>query len=86
MATIPMKQAAQEILKEAGGPLRVKDITEKAIAGGKIKSSGKTPERTMAAVLSLDAKKDESAFLRTDRGTYGLRGRDRKGRKAVTTS
>lgn len=79
---LPMKEAAQKILEEAGGPLRSDEITKRALDGGLIKTKGKTPEATMAAQLSVAAKKGET-FIRTRAGVYGLKGRDRKGAKAV---
>lgn len=80
--TLPMKQAAKKILEDAEGPMTANDITQKAIDDGLIKSTGKTPAATMQAQLSVDIKKDDTAFLRVRPGTYGLKGRDRKGQKA----
>ena len=79
---MPMKAAAEQILQEAGGPLRSDDITQIALDKGLIKTTGKTPAATMAAQLSVAAGKGET-FIRTRPGTYGLKGRDRKGAKAV---
>lgn len=80
--TMSMKAAAEKILQEAGGPLRSDEITQRALDGGMIKTSGKTPAATMAAQLSVAASKGET-FIRTKPGVYGLKGRDRKGQKAV---
>lgn len=76
-----MKDAAEKILQEAGGPMRSDDITEKALKDGLIKTSGETPKATMAAQLAVATKKGDR-FTRTVPGTYGLKGRDRKGQKA----
>lgn len=78
---MPMKDAAKQVLEEAGGPLHSKVITERAIADGLIKTSGETPDATMAAQLAVAAKKGD-VFVRTVPGIYGLKGRDRKGQKA----
>lgn len=81
--TMPMKDAAAKILEEAGGPLKSDEITRVAQEQKLLKSKGKTPAATMAAQLSTDVGKADSRFVRTRPGTYGLKGRDRKGAKAV---
>lgn len=79
---MPMKEAAKQILEEAGGPLTSAEITKRALDGKMIKTSGKTPEATMAAQLAVATKNGET-FVRTRPGTYGLKGRDRKGQKTA---
>ena len=75
---LTMKEAAKKILEDAGGPLKSDDITMRALDGKLIKATGRTPKATMAAQLSVDVKKkDESEFVKTAPGTYGLRNRDR---------
>jgi hypothetical protein len=71
-----MKQAAEEILRAADGPLRADEITDRALDAKMIRSGGKTPRATMQAQLAVAAKKGER-FVRTDPGVYGLRDRDR---------
>lgn len=83
---IPMKDAAEIILTEAGGPMKASEITSVALNLDAIKNSGKTPEATMQAQLSTSAKKGDR-FLRTSPGEYGLRTRDKvkpkpKGKKS----
>lgn len=80
--TVTMKEAARRVLEDEGGPLKAKTITERAIERKLIKTTGKTPEATMQAQLSVAAAKDDGTFVRTSPGTYGLKGRDRKGTKA----
>ena len=82
MATVTMKEAAEQVLTAAEGPLKAKTITERALERKLIKTTGKTPEATMQAQLSVDVTKDDSKFVRTKPGTYGLKGRDRKGQNA----
>jgi restriction system protein len=84
-ATKPMtmKDAAAKVLEEAGGPLRPAEITERALKGKLIHTEGATPTATMAAQLSVDIKGDETRFVRTKPGIYGLKGRDRKGQNPV---
>jgi hypothetical protein len=79
---VTMKQAAEQVLKDADGPLKAKTITERALDRKLIKTTGKTPAATMQAQLSVAAAKGDSTFVRTAPGTYGLKGRDRKGTKA----
>lgn len=80
--TMSMREAAHKLLDEEGGPLKVNTITKRAMDKGLIKTEGKTPEATMGAVLGTNAKRDDAEFVRTRPGTYGLKGRDRKGQKA----
>lgn len=79
-----MRAAAEKLLDANGGPMKVTDITEQALGEGLIKSSGKTPAATMGSVLGTESKKDDPTFIRTSPGTFGLKGRDRKGQKAKT--
>lgn len=74
-----MKEAAEKLLTENGAPLKSKTITDLALKRKLIKPKGKTPDATMAAQLST--AKDDEGFVRTAPGTFGLRGRDRKGQK-----
>lgn len=82
---LTMKQAAITLLKEHGGPMRAKDITETALSRGMIRATGKTPGATMQAQLSVAAK-NEDTFVRTAPGTYGLIGRDVVGQTATPTA
>ena len=50
-AGLTFRAAAQRVLAEAGQPLHARVITERALAGGLLKTGGKTPEATMAAQL-----------------------------------
>lgn len=65
------KEIAYQILKEAGEPLHSKDITRIAREQG-LKSVGKTPEKTMEAIISVDIKKfkEKSRFIRTNKSTF----------------
>ncbi len=68
------KQAAAEVLKRAGEPLHYARITELALEWGLLETNGATPEMTMSARLSTDAKKKHSAFKRVGPGVYDLSG------------
>lgn len=64
-----------EVLEASDEPLHVKEITKRVLARGKTNLKGKTPEATVAAVLSVDIRKNpESPFKKFDRGVFGLRG------------
>lgn len=76
--------AAEEILGQASGPLHYRDIARRALESGLIKTSGLTPEATMAAQIITDIQRhakrgDESRFVRTGRGIYDLSARMPKG-------
>jgi restriction system protein len=68
-------EAAKEVLRQAGSPLRAEEIAKRAIAAGWLETSGKTPHATMNACLSVAVKKrgEESRFVRTAPSTFGLR-------------
>lgn len=57
-----------------GHPLHYTDITEIALESGYIKSTGRTPQNTMRARLSVDVRDNpESHFVQTAPGVYGLK-------------
>jgi len=68
------KDIAYQILKKSDRPLHSEEITEIAIRRRLLKTSGKTPEATMAAVLYTDIKKHgkKSRFLKTAPSTFTL--------------
>ena len=68
--------AAEIVLKASKTPLHSKQIAALAIEQGLVETKGKTPEATMAAVLSIRIKSKGAAgrFVRVRRGVYGLRG------------
>jgi len=68
------KDAAYQILVEAGKPLHSKEITEIALKRGLLETAGKTPEATMNAqlVIDINSKKDKSRFIKTAPSTFGL--------------
>jgi len=68
-------EAAYQVLKQAGRPLRANQITSLALEQGMISTAGKTPAATMGAILYVDIKKkgDGSKFVKSDRGGFALR-------------
>lgn len=67
--------AAKKILVDVGFPLSARDLTCKALESGALESEGKTPWQTMKSKLSTNIMelKDQSAFMRTAPGLFGLR-------------
>ena len=65
--------AVAQVLKEAGEPLDIKTITERAIAKG-WKTNGKTPAATIYAAIirEIGAKGDKARFVKTDKGMFTL--------------
>ena len=60
------KTAAREALKEVGHPLHYSDTTEIALESGYLESTGRTPQNTMRAWLSVDVRDDlETPFVQT---------------------
>ena len=68
------KDAAYEILKEAGQPLHYKEIATRAMEAGLLETLGRTPEATMGSLLYTDTINPDSRFRRGDkRGTFALK-------------
>ena len=68
------KDIAYQILKEAGKPLRSKEITKIALKRGWLKTAGKTPEATMNAQLIVDinSKGELSKFKKGGPSIFAL--------------
>ena len=67
------KAAAREVLEEVGHPLHYTDITEIALQSGYLRSSGRTPQNTMRARLSVDVRDNPNTrFVQVAPGVYGL--------------
>lgn len=68
------KDAAYEILKQAGEPLHYNEITDRALKANLVVTTGRTPRQSMGALLYTDTLKENSRFRRGDRkGTFTLR-------------
>lgn len=72
MSTLSFKEAAIKILQESKHPLRADEIYHIAEERHLIKTSGKTPEETMGALIYTDIKKHgaESPFVRVGKGIF----------------
>lgn len=68
------KQAAIEILKKAKKPLHCAEITRLALESGILETKGSNPEKTMAAIISVDIKnrKNLSNFVRVEPNIFSL--------------
>jgi restriction endonuclease Mrr len=71
--------AALRVLNEApgGGPLHYREITDRAIEQGYLRTAGKTPWQTMGARLYVAIKEDDAAgkparFIQSGRGSFQL--------------
>lgn len=63
-----------------GHPLHYTDITELAIEAGYLHTTGRTPQHTMRARLSVDVRDNaDSPFIQTAPGVYALRSRAESG-------
>lgn len=74
-AELTFRAAAQKVLAEAGEPLHPRVIAERALAGGLVTTTGKTPDATMAAQLytEIQAHGEQSTFVPAGKGLFGLR-------------
>ncbi len=68
------KEAAIKILKESSEPLSTNEITRKSIESGILETSAKSPEKSMAAVITVDIKLNGNGatFIKVDKGLYSL--------------
>src|SRR5450432_4081509 len=69
------REAAIQVLKEAGGPLHSEEITRRILSQRLWDTSGKTPAATVEAQICTDMQKkgESSPFKRTAPRTFGLR-------------
>ncbi len=68
------KAAAREVLREVGHPLPYTDITEIALESGYLESTGRTPQNTMRARLSVVVRDNPGTpFVQPAPGVYGLK-------------
>lgn len=67
--------AAEIVLKRAGRALPCREIVERAIEAGLLDSAGKTPEKTLYALLQrhIAAEGTKCRFKKAGRGLYELR-------------
>jgi hypothetical protein len=71
---VDFKAAARKVLEEVGHPLHYTDITEIALQSGYLQSSGRTPQNTMRARLSVDVRDNPGThFAQVAPGVYGLK-------------
>jgi hypothetical protein len=70
MSTLPV---VEEILRETGVPMSVREIVERA--GSRLPTKSKTPDTVVARDLSMDIKRkgEGSTFIRTAPGRYTMR-------------
>lgn len=68
------KEAAIKILRDSTEPLSTNEITKRAIEAGILETTGKTPEKSMAAVITVDIKLNGkgSTFIKSAKGLYLL--------------
>ena len=69
---VTFKDAAEQVLRAADGPLKVKAIAEAAIPLVRPIPAGKTPAATLSAHLIVDANKG-GRFVKTAPGTFDVR-------------
>src|SRR4051794_2941702 len=73
-------EAAIELLRQAGRPLSVHDLTARAVEQKLLTNSGRTPELTMAARLAQELRKGQNTLLVQDeqeKTIFGLRRYDK---------
>ena len=70
MSTLPV---VEQILRETGNPMSVREIVE--YAKGRLPTKSKTPDTVVARDLSMDIKRkgESSVFCRTAPGRYTMR-------------
>lgn len=68
------KSSAIQVLKNAGKPLHVSEITRLALESGLLVTESAVPEATMGAQMYMDIKNKGKAsdFVQTSKGTFAL--------------
>ena len=68
--------AAAQVLKEAGQPMKCGDLVKTILARGLWTTNGQTPEATMNAAIhkEIKAKGGASRFIKTERGMFKFNG------------
>ena len=69
-----MLDAIEQLIREAGCPLTVVDITRSLLKRGLWQTSGKTPEATVGARLYMAIKKGDARFVKAGKSAFGLSG------------
>lgn len=66
--------AAYEVLREAGEPLRARELSDRMLASGLWATKGKTPWSTVAVAIQVDIKEngERSRFLQVAGGPFAL--------------
>jgi restriction system protein len=68
------KEAAYEILKQAGKALHYNEITDRALEAGLLDTVGETPHATMGSRMYTDTLRADSQFVRgAEKGTFALK-------------
>jgi hypothetical protein len=70
---VSAREAAAQVLRRAGKPLKTAEIVEQVLKTKGAKLGGRTPAARIAAILAVENKKPDGLFRRTAPGTYTLR-------------
>jgi len=72
---LPLIEAAEQVLREHGEPMKTDALTEKMIGDGIWKSRGDTPAASVYAGILMDIRNrgDDSPFERTAPSTWGIK-------------
>ncbi|MDR1493998.1 MAG: hypothetical protein LBT05_14950 [Planctomycetaceae bacterium] len=67
--------AAYQVLKEEGRPMRAKEITELALSRNYCILHGLTPDATISASIEIEIKRkgEQSRFVKVDKGLFAIR-------------
>lgn len=82
------RDAARQVLLEAGEPLHVREISKRMLAAKLWTSGSKTPEASVNSALAVDIKEkgDASSFVRVSPGVFALRDTGNKGERGGSKS
>ena len=73
MAELKWKEAIEKVLNDEKKQLHYTEIAELIAQRGYRTSLGATPQDTVSAQLTIDIKKEDSIFVKVDRGIYMLK-------------
>jgi hypothetical protein len=74
-ARMTLKEAAGRVVRAAGEPLTVEELTRRILAEGHWRTKGRTPQATVAAQFYTEIKRhgDASPLVRVGPNPFGLR-------------
>lgn len=76
--SVTFREAIETVLRKSRTPLHVEEITRRVLDTAGVKTTGRTPLATVAAILATENLRPNGDFVRTAPATYGVRHRKQR--------